>query len=259
MFLHHLNPSIKAVSIVVVVILLALVFDPITPFLFMVFTITLTFFGGEISIKKYALYFLPFTIIAFGMLWTTIVFADTPDNPAERLTIFGFSFPEESFITALALSLRVLSVAALSLMFIFTTNIVDFILSLIQQLRLPPKIAYGVLAGYRFLPMMKDELFLVRAAHRIRGYNQEKTLRGKLSQFKRFSIPLLASAIRKAERTAMAMESKGFTGEKNRTFYRQFTVKAKDWLFLGCMIITVLLAAGVSWYLGYFKWYSGEL
>ncbi len=259
MFLHHLNPNIKAITIIILVILLALVFDPITPFLFMVFTIAVTFIGGKINWKKYCLYFLPFSIIAFGMLWTTIVFADTPKNPDEVIRILGMTFPEESLITALALSLRVLSVASLSLLFIFTTNIVDFILSLIQQLKLPPKIAYGVLAGYRFLPMMKDELVIIHSAHRVRGFDHAKTIRGKWNQYKKFSIPLLASAIRKAERTAMAMESKGFTGDKNRTFYRLFSTSAKDWIFLIFMVITLLSVAYISWYLGYFKWYSGEL
>lgn len=186
MFLHHLNPSIKALTIIFLVILLSLVFDPITPLLFMVWTIILTFFGGKINWKKYCLYFLPFSIIAFGMLWTTIVFADTPKRPDEIITFFGIIIPEESFLTALALSLRVLSVAALSLLFIFTTNINDFILSLIQQLKLSPKIAYGVLAGYRFLPTMKDELFVIRSAHRVRGFDQAKTLRGKLEQYKKY-------------------------------------------------------------------------
>ncbi|MFZ3579400.1 energy-coupling factor transporter transmembrane component T family protein [Virgibacillus sp. DJP39] len=259
MFLHQLNPSIKALTIVLVVILLALVFDPITPLLFMIFTITLTFIGGEIDWKKYCLYFLPFSVIAFGMLWTTVIFADTPKHPEEVLSLLGITIPKESIVTALALSLRVLSVASLSLLFIFTTNVVDFILSLIQQLKLSPRIAYGVLAGYRFLPMMKDELLIIHSAHRVRGFDQAKTIRGKWNQYKRFSIPLLASAIRKAERTAMAMESKGFTGEKERTFYRRFSTSLRDWLFLSLMVITLLSAAYVSWYLGYFKWYSGQL
>ncbi|WP_404451153.1 energy-coupling factor transporter transmembrane protein EcfT [Virgibacillus necropolis] len=259
MFLHRLNPSIKALTIVLLEIMLALIFDPITPFLFMVWTITLTFVGGNINLKKYCLYFLPFLIIAFGMLWTTIVFADTPKHPQEIINFLGFNIPEESLTTALALSLRVLSVAALALLFIFTTDTVDFILSLIQQLKLSPKIAYGVLAGYRFLPMMKNELFIIRSAHRVRGFDQAKTLRGKWNQYKTFSIPLLASAIRKAERTAMAMESKGFTGDKNRTFYRLFSISSHDWFFSILMVTAFLGIVYLSWHLGYFQWYSGEL
>ncbi|MDY0410368.1 energy-coupling factor transporter transmembrane component T family protein [Virgibacillus soli] len=253
MFLHHLNPSVKALTIVILVVLIAFIFDPVTPFLFLISTISITFLGGKVKWKRYILYFLPFTIFSFGMLWTTIVFAEVPKNPNEIITIFGLQYPRESFLTALALAVRVLSVAALSLLFIFTTNVIDFILSLIQQFRLPPKIAYGVLAGYRFLPMMRDELKTIHAAHRIRGVNQAKTLAGKWQQYRRFAIPLLASAIRKAERTAMAMESKGFTGGRKRTFYRIFSVSKADYIFLAVMIVMFLVASAISWQLGYLE------
>lgn len=259
MFLHQLNPTMKAFTIVIIVILLALIFDPITPSILFLCTIILMFVGGKVNWKRYFLYLLPFLLFAFGMFWTTLIFAKQPDLPGQTITILTFDFPRESFIVALALAVRVLSVAALSLLFIFTTNIVHFILSLIQQLKLSPKIAYGVLAGYRFLPMMKDELKVIREAHRIRGVNQVSTIRGKWSQYKRYAIPLLASAIRKAERTAIAMESKGFTGDRSRTFLKQFTVSGKDWLFLVIMLTLYAVAVYTSYSLGFLKLYDGEL
>ncbi|MFC4023559.1 energy-coupling factor transporter transmembrane component T family protein [Oceanobacillus longus] len=246
MFLQHLNPSIKALTIMMLVVLLAFIFEPLTPMLFLIWTISITFIFGKVEWKKYVLYFIPFVIFAFGMLWTSVIFADTPKNQDEIIVLLGMEYPRESVLTALALSIRVLNVAALSLMFIFTTNIVHFILSMMQQLRLPPKIAYAVLAGYRFLPMMRDEIKIIHDAHRVRGVNQAKTIKEKWNNYKRYSIPLLASAIRKAERTAMAMESKGFTGDKNRTFYRQFTIKKTDWLFPLIMLIGFFTALLVS-------------
>lgn len=252
MFLHHLNPSVKAITIALLVILLAFIFDPITPLIFLIGTIVITFTFGKVEWKKYILFFIPFFILSLGMLWTTVAFATAPNNPNDIVTLLGMVFPRESLLIAIALSLRILSVAALSLLFIFTTNVVDFILSLIQQLKLSPKIAYGVLAGYRFLPMMKDELIIINQAHRIRGVNQEHTMKGKWNQYRRFVIPLLASAIRKAERTAIAMESKGFTGGKNRTFYRHFRVTKRDWMFPFMMLLTFSLAVLTSLKLGYF-------
>ncbi|MDY0395540.1 energy-coupling factor transporter transmembrane component T [Virgibacillus halophilus] len=208
-----------------------------------------TFHGKNICYS-----FLPFTLFAFGMLWTTIMFAKGPENPSEVVRLFGLQFSKESFQTACALALRILSIAALSLLFIFTTNIIHFILSLMQQCKLSPKIAYGVLAGCRILPMMKDELKVIHVAQRIRGVNQDRSLRGKWLQYKRLAIPLLASAIRKAERTAIAMESKGFTGSKNRTFYRTFHVSTTDWLLSLLIPALFVVSAFLSWRLGYFTW-----
>jgi energy-coupling factor transport system permease protein len=114
-------------------------------------------------------------------------------------------------------------------------------LSLVQQCKLSPKLAYGVIAGFRFLPLLKEEVQLIQQAHKIRGGAAENGLKEKVSALKRYTIPLLASAIRKAERTALAMESKGFTGSRNRTYYRSLTVSPRDWLFF---FIVLLLFAG---------------
>ncbi|GGM28064.1 hypothetical protein GCM10011351_12440 [Paraliobacillus quinghaiensis] len=109
------------------------------------------------------------------------------------------------------------------------------------------------------MPMIKDELVLIKSAHRVRGINRAKTLKENVHQYKRFIVPLLASSIRKAERTAIAMESKGFTGSRERTFYRQFTVTTKDWLFMIMMLTVLVTLITLAWQIGYFRWYTGEI
>ena len=259
MFLKSLNPSIKAGTITIIMILLALVFDPITPLLIYIWTVGFTILFGQVTIKKWLLYFSPFLILAFGFFWTTIAFAKEAENNSDIVPIFWLEVPTETFLLAISLSLRVLCFSALSLLFIFTTKPTDFILSLMQQCKLPSKLAYGILAGFRFLPMLKEELFIIRSAHRIRGVNRAKSLKNYIENIKRYSIPLLASAIRKAERTAIAMESKGFTGEKDRTFYRTIRVTGYDWLFVILMMIWLLCCSFISWRLGFFQFYNGEL
>ncbi|WP_163527617.1 energy-coupling factor transporter transmembrane component T family protein [Halobacillus ihumii] len=258
MFLHKLNPSIKALTIIVAVIGLALIFDPITPLLFSIWTITFTFLFGKVKIKYYLLFLLPFMVISLGMLWTTIAFAEPPEHPAQTVHLLLWEIPEEDIVAALSLVFRMFAFATLSLLFIFTTDMVHFILSLMQQCKLPPKLAYGVLAGYRFLPLMKDEFNQIQEAHQVRGVKRTKKVKESIKQYRRFMIPLLAGAIRKAERTAVAMESKGFTGEKDRHFYRRFTVKRTDWIFLIVTLASLIAIAYVSHLLGYFSWYNGQ-
>lgn len=249
----------KAITITLVILLLALVFDPVTPSLYLLSTIAITFLLGAVSFRKWILYFLPFLIIAFGFFWTTVVFAKNPGSSSEVIRFLWLEVPRETMFTAISLSLRVLCFSTLSLLFIFTTEPTKFILSLMQQLKLPQKLAYGILAGFRFLPLLKEELFIIRSAHRIRGVNRAKTIKDYFGQMKRYSIPLLASAIRKAERTAIAMESKGFTGEKDRTFYKKMRVTKNDWLFLILMVTLFFVISFLSWKLGFFQFYQGEL
>ncbi|MYL35023.1 energy-coupling factor transporter transmembrane protein EcfT [Pontibacillus yanchengensis] len=255
MYLNKMNPSVKALTILGLVLVLALMFDPITPLLFTVSVIIITFLFGTFRKKHYVLYLLPFIIFAFGMLWTTIAFADMPKNPGDTVNLIGWEVPREDLMVALSLSFRVLAFATLSLLFMFTTNMVAFLLSLMQQLKLPPKLAYGIMAGYRFLPMLKSEFGQIQAAHRVRGLGQES----RWKRYRRFAVPLLAGAIRKAERTAVAMESKGFTGSRERTFYRNLSIRKKDWLFPAGMSLLLGLILFLSIHFGYFSWYQGQL
>jgi energy-coupling factor transport system permease protein len=259
MLLHEVNPSIKAFAIVISILILSVFFDPITPLVTILWSITVTFLFGRVSFKKWLLLFAPFLFIAFIYVWTTMLF---PRLQAGDSVIWQWGFltlTAEGFQRGASLGLRVLSFATLSIMFTLTTKPTDFLLSLMQQCKLPPKLAYGIMAGYRFLPLIKEEFQTLQNAHRVRGVARARTIPEKVKQLKRYVIPLLAGAIRKAERTALAMESKGFTGEKNRIFYREISVSRMDWLFFILMIGAVCLSAIISWKLGYLQLYNREL
>ncbi|WP_308215275.1 energy-coupling factor transporter transmembrane component T [Sinobaca sp. H24] len=59
-------------------------------------------------------------------------------------------------------------------------------------------------------------------------------------KWKQYAIPLMAGAIRKAERTAAAMEVKGFDGAGNRTRYQTMPYHKEDIFFIGGVLITAI-------------------
>ncbi|WP_419955602.1 energy-coupling factor transporter transmembrane component T family protein [Neobacillus niacini] len=259
MSLHEVNPSIKALAIVISILILSAFFDPITPLLIILWTVTLTFIFGRVSFKKWLLLFAPFLFIAVIYVWSTMLFPRLQEGD-QVIWQWGFlTMTAEGFRRGVSLGLRVLSFATLSIMFTLTTKPTDFLLSLMQQCKLSPKLAYGIMAGYRFLPLIKEEFQTLQNAHRVRGVARARTIPEKIQQLKRYVIPLLAGAIRKAERTALAMESKGFTGEKNRIFYREIKLSYNDWVFFILMISAVVLSVCISWKFGYLQFYNGEL
>jgi energy-coupling factor transport system permease protein len=259
MWLNDLNPSIKAISIVISILLLSIFFDPVTPLVSLAITIFLTFILGKVSFKKWSLLFAPFLFMAAVYVWSSLLFPRV--DPGDKI-IWEWAFisiTAEGLEKSISLGLRMLSFASLSLMFALTTNPVDFLLSLMQQCRMPPKLAYSIMAGYQFLPLMKEEYEIIKCAHQVRGAGRTMTLMNKVKQIKKYSIPLLASGIRKAERTALAMESKGFTGSKKREFYRIISISGTDWLFMVIMISVILISAWSSYELGFLRMYNGEL
>lgn len=250
--ISSINPSIKAFAVLIPGLLLSLTFDIFTPLVYLLFTIAVTFLLSDIPFFKWIKILLPFLIMALGFAWMAILYSNETFSYGEVLYEFWiFEITTGGIQTGISLALRSLCFVSLSMMFVLTTEPTKLMMSLMQQCKLPPKLTYGILAGYRFLPIFKHELEILKKAHRIRGVERIRGLKGRLVQFQRYSIPLLANGIRKAERVAIAMESKGFTGDRNRTYYHQMTVDWRDWLFFALMVGGLIIIFGLSYWLGF--------
>lgn len=229
-FLQQVNPTLKLISILLVIAFMVPIYDAWTPFIVFLLTMMSIIVLGGVSVRFLLLLLLPLSLFAFSFVWINVVF------PAERGTTILFhigSMPValENLTLGISLGLRSLIFASWSLLFVLTTEPTKLMLSLIQHCKLPPRFGYGMMAAYRFLPLFKQEYDQIRAAHRIRGLGESKGLLKKMTELKRYAIPLLASAIRRAERVAIAMEAKGFDGSRKRTFYRKVLWTKKDLAF----------------------------
>ncbi len=250
----------KAFTIFIPGLLLAFIFDPLTPLLYLVFTIVMTFLLSDISVKRWLLIFTPFVFVSLGFAWMTMLYSnDTFSGGDVILSFWWFEVTSGSMMVAVSLGLRSLCLVALSLMFVLTTDSTKFMLSLMQQIKLPPKLTFGILAGYRFLPTFRHEFEVLRQAHRIRGVGRAKGIKERIRQFRRYAIPLLANAIRKAERVAVAMESKGFTGSPKRSHYHEMKVTRRDWVFFSTFVFVFFVTVFTSYLLGYLNVFGRQL
>lgn len=149
---------------------------------------------------------------------------------------------EESLARGILLGLRTFVFGLISVLFASTTPPVPFFYSLMQQLKIPVRYAYGCLAAFRMLPMMAEELVHIRQAMKVRGLTRKKGFRAFYEQFKRYSLGMLVQSIRRAQRTAVAMEAKRFSMNSERTFYYQIGWSRSDLIFL--LIVSVTVASG---------------
>jgi energy-coupling factor transport system permease protein len=236
-FLQQVNPTLKLVSMLVVIFFMVSIYDPWTPLILLIMTIGVIVILGGVSFRFLLMILLPFSLFAFSFIWINIIF---PSVPGETILFQIGSIPValENVATGISLGLRSLLFASWSLLFVLTTEPTKLMLSLIQHCKLPPRFGYGMMAAYRFLPLFRQELNQIRTAHRIRGLGEARGLIARFQETKRFVIPLLAGAIRKAERVAIAMESKGFDGSRQRSFYHVVPWTMKDIIFgLGLVIL----------------------
>jgi energy-coupling factor transport system permease protein len=259
--LHRMNPSAKLLGLAVVAAGATLSFDPFIPGLLLLGLWFTTWLVGRVPLRRMMRWTLPILLLPLPLAFFTALYADLGRlSEPHILWQWGpWSLAAEGIASGIGVGLRVSSFIATSLLFITTTDPTDFAISLIQNLKVPYRFGYGVLISYRFLPLLRSEFETIRMAHKVRGVGHRSGIRGRVNQIRRFAIPLLAAAIRKSERTALAMDAKAFGAGPERTYFRRMEAGHRDALFvLGAIGYTVgLYALALHFGLADLQWIPG--
>ncbi|MED4344638.1 energy-coupling factor transporter transmembrane component T family protein [Heyndrickxia coagulans] len=231
-FLASLNPSIKLLAHMLIMFMLMAITNPKVTFLIWLLAVCIGIFLGGwrwTYLCKRLLPYLGFFVLVF---WMMAAFGEGEE------TIWKwawFHFTMEGINHGLIIALRMLGFVTYGLLFTSTTYLTLFVMSLIHQCRLSPKWAYGLLAGFRFIPLFQSEFNQMKIAHKVRGYKAKNIWKA----FMRYSLPLFTQGIRKSERISAAMEARGFTGARDRTYYQTTKTAGKDWAYLLSLLIIV--------------------
>ncbi len=254
--LHRLNPAVKLLTMTAVGLAATFVYSPWVPGLLAVGLWCTVWWVGRVPLGRLLRWSLYMLALPWPLMLFTALYTDLSRYPNPHLLVqWGpWTVAQESLLMALTLGLRVLVFVAASLLFIATTDPTDFAVSLAQNLRVPYRFAYGVLVAHRFLPLLRRELTIIRLAHRVRGVGEGRGVRGALERVRRYAIPLLAAALRKSERTALAMDAKAFGAGPDRTYFRTLPVRPRDGLFLLAWLLYIALAYAVAARLGPLNW-----
>jgi energy-coupling factor transport system permease protein len=232
-FLHRLNPLTKLAFAVVMLLVLTIVADPATPLILTVLLLLTLAWLGRVRLSDLVRILIPSAILGFGIIWTTALFyVSGPTGGGRVLWALGpLSLTDQGLAYALTIFLRLQGFLAASLLFVLTTDPTDFIQALIQKLRLSYRFGYGTLAAYHFVPQFDTELATIRAAQRIRVIGDGGGPIDALRRYVGYMIPLLAGAVRKAERVALAMDARGFGACPTRTYYHRSVFTWRDLVF----------------------------
>jgi energy-coupling factor transport system permease protein len=119
----------------------------------------------------------------------------------------------------------------------------------VQQLRVPYRIGYTALAAFRFVPRFGHELDVIRQAHRVRGSHGGRGPFAAVARWFGYVVPLLAGAIRHAERVALAMDARAFGAHPDRTERHLVPFRVRDTVFI---VLFWTVSAALLWIL--FPW-----
>ncbi|MGO1849511.1 energy-coupling factor transporter transmembrane component T [Microbacterium sp.] len=161
--------------------------------------------------------------------------------PVMALAIAGGFTLWSDAATGAATGLRLTALLALALIPGLSTDGTAFVRSVVAHLRVPYRIGYAALAAYRFVPRFRHELEVIRSAHRVRGTGGDPVSRAFTA-----IVPLLASAIRHAERVALAMDARAFGAFPTRTERHPPRWRVRDTVavVVGLVVTAAVFASG---------------
>ncbi len=258
-WLRRRNPSMKLAAHLATTLIVTLVFDPFTPLAFTAVAFVAGRLLGRIPVLRLASALTGFWLLGISLVISNALFAHDPAGATMLFAWGPLRGTIEGAMIGLALAERMAAIAAFSIIFTMSTDPTDLVRSLVQQLRMPPRFAYPLLAAYRFLPGLQGEYETIRLAQRLRT---GRPARGPIAWFRqqrRVIVPLFAGAIRRTDRVAVAMDSRAFESGARRTCYRRIRVGWPDVALLVATIsIGVAILAG-SATVGVLRIWTGSL
>lgn len=249
-FLYGLNPLAKLAAPLPAMLLLVFVRDAATPAAFLLLSYAIILVGTSLSPRLIGvLLAVPLAAAAIGFgfaLWTD------PSKVDQSVVIWqlgSWTLYGGALAVGLATGLRIAAIIALALIAGLSTTGPDVVRASVQQLRVPYRIGYTALAAFRFVPRFGHELEIIRQAHRVRGAHGGRGPVSAIARWFGYIVPLMAGAIRHAERVALAMDARAFGAHPDRTERHVVLFRARDVVF-----IALFLLASAAIFTKFFPW-----
>ena len=246
------NPTVKLAIVFAVSMAVLFVFDPFTPSVLYLLALVAVLASTRIRPRTLAMAHAPFVAFALGVFLANVL-----SRPGEVLWEVGLlRVTAEGLDVGAALAMRTLLVGVLSIGFIVSTDPVALMTSLHQNARLSPRVTYAVLAGYRMLQEMPREWETIRQAHAVRApLREDGTLPRDIGAMARAAFNLLVISVRKGERMAQALESRGL-GLTPRSVWRPVRVGRADVMIAIAVLVVLSAVIMVSALVGQLEGYG---
>ncbi len=136
-------------------------------------------------------------------------------------------FTHEGLLFGVAVAFRLLAPVLAFPLAVLTTNVNDLVVGLVRA-GLPYKVAFLFSVTLRFVPFVIAEFGAIKDAQRLRGVAIERMgLFRKAPLFASMLVPLILSALMKAQTLEIALQSKAFSGTAERTYLNEDAVRLR--------------------------------
>ncbi len=243
-------PTTKLMA--VLCLLLASICSPHWCFGFIVFAVctVLTAYAGKLT--EYLKSMRIILILFVGLLTIVRAFFYTGDNLHYFLELGSLHMSWEGVASGLGMSSIVLSVTSPLLLTTKTTPVEDIVIAL-EHLGLSPTASFLVLSTFQMVPELKARSAVIQDSQKSRSIEVEGNLLVRAKAFFPMITPLVLSSFASTEEKSVALESRGFNYECNKTRIRVITdtpAQKRGRILMG-VLTGLFCVVG-----GYFKWFA---
>ncbi|MBS3179919.1 MULTISPECIES: energy-coupling factor transporter transmembrane component T family protein [unclassified Pseudoclavibacter] len=266
-WLHRRTPLVKIAATLPAIIAMFVVRDAFSPALLIVLCGIAILSGARLSARSALLLIAGVPVVLVVLSVTLGVWVDPTvsgettsaapllaalalDGTATIFELAGRPFTVAAWATGLGTALRLVAIVLLSLVGGIATAGDDFVRSLVQHLHVPYRFGYAAMAAFRFVPRFRSELEVIRAARRVRGVDRGRGPLAWLRSQLDVTIPLLAGALRHADRVALSMDARAFGFAPTRTERHILRTDAADWALVAVAWTATAAALLASSHLG---------
>ena len=166
-----------------------------------------------------------------------------PGESQVLLEIWKFDITQASLESALTNAMRIVVMVSSFTIFLLTTHPSEMMSDLTHR-GLPPQIAYVVISSLQILPQMRAKAQTIIAAQRSRGFDTQGSFTKRAGALIPLVGPLVFGSLVEVEERAVAIEARGFTSTRKKTFLHQIpdTKIEKMIRMLLLLLIVVTLA-----------------
>lgn len=240
------NPTVKLALLFVVSVAVLWVLDPITPVVLCALAGGAICAGAGLRWGEFARALVPFVAFGAGVLMVNAL--SRPGTVLWSGSILRVT--TEGLSVGAALAGRTLLTGMLAVAFIVTTDAVALMTSLHHHAKLDVRVTYALVSGLRMLQQMGGEWRTIRWAQAVRApLDRKGRPRGGVRAFMAAGFVLLAGAIRRGERVAVTLESRGL-GRRPRTTWRPAPLERMDAVFAGVVVAVLALVLVVAGLMG---------
>lgn len=240
--IHRLNPLTKvvmALSFVLIAFLSPWYWTPAALFLLVVIPLSLIAKVGREYWNFMLKVILPTVAILFLMQALFL-----PGESRIVVQIFGLEITELSLRLAFRNVTRVVVMISSFTILLLTTHPSE-LMSDLSRRGLPGQFAYVVISSLQIIPQMQAKAQTIISAQRSRGLDTQSSFLRRIGGIFPLVGPLVFGSLVEVEERAIAIEARGFTSSRPKTFLREIPDSSLDralrWILIALVLITLII------------------